>query len=143
MKGKLKQYEDGFSLIEVVIVVAVLSVLAAILVPKIIANMEEANKSKELSNARALTSEISAYNASVKIQDDITLFVGVIDLSGNPSGGIYYKSQPFKDVDLAKINRKKEDFPSGKYAQIKIDKNGNTRVLVSGDSEFIENVVVN
>ncbi len=143
MTRKLNKSEHGFSLIEVVIVVAILAILASILVPRIIANMEEANKSKELSNARALTSEISAYNASVKIQDNVTLLAGVLDASGNINGGIYYKNNPFKDEDLAKINRKKEDFPSGKYAQIKVDKDGNTAVLVSGDSEFIENVPIN
>lgn len=143
MTRKLNKSEHGFSLIEIVIVVAVLAVLATILVPKIIANMEDANKSKELSNARALTSEISAYNASVRTQDNVTLLVGVLDAAGNISGGIYYQDTPFKDEDLAKINRKKEDFPSGKYAQIKVDQDGNTAVLVSGDSEFIENVPIN
>ena len=50
--------KKGFTLIELIVVIAILAILALILIPSILNYVDEANKSKDLANARALYSEV-------------------------------------------------------------------------------------
>ena len=51
--------KKGFTLIELIVVIAILAILALILVPSILRYVDEANKSRDQANARALYSEIA------------------------------------------------------------------------------------
>ena len=51
--------KKGFTLIELIVVIAILAILALILVPSILRYVDEANKSRDQANARALYSELS------------------------------------------------------------------------------------
>lgn len=58
-KGKKKK---GFTLIELVAVVAIIGILAAILVPKITGYMQEAKKTKVIDQARKVLLAVETYN---------------------------------------------------------------------------------
>ena len=78
----IKKNEKGFTLVELVIVVAILAILATLLVPRIMGNVEEAKKSKELANARTIASEITIHNALVKVEGTGTTIPATLPTSG-------------------------------------------------------------
>lgn len=78
----IKKNEKGFTLVELVIVVAILAILAALLVPRIMGNVEDAKKSKELANARTIASEITIHNALVKVEGTGTTIPNPLPASG-------------------------------------------------------------
>ena len=53
----IRKNKKGFTLVELIVVIAILAILALILVPAITGYIEEANKSKNQANARALYSQ--------------------------------------------------------------------------------------
>ena len=57
---KLIKNKKGFTLIELIVVIAILAVLAAILVPSILGYVKEARIAANDANARTLFSEVSA-----------------------------------------------------------------------------------
>ena len=56
-----KQYERGFTLIEVMVVVVILGILAAILVPKVMDRPEQARITKARQDIRALEAALNLY----------------------------------------------------------------------------------
>ena len=121
---KRKSNQKGFTLVELIIVIAILGVLAALLVPRIMGNLDSAEKNKEISNARTIASEISTYNAIQKVNGD-PLFgargVGVSPLEGTLSAGTLAAAPDQIKVDTA-------DFPDSGIVTIKIDSAGNASI---------------
>lgn len=56
---KLLRNKKGFTLIELIVVILILAILAAILVPAILNYVDRANHSKAAANARSVYSEVS------------------------------------------------------------------------------------
>lgn len=118
MIKNLKKNEKGFTLVELVVVIAILALLAALLVPRIMGNVEDAKKSKQIANARTIASEISTYNALVKVNSG---GVGAI-----PQGR-YHDGTTL--TDLAPINRTDaKEFPDDLVAEVVVDAQGNASV---------------
>jgi len=67
MFKSIKKNQKGFTLVELVIVIAILAILAALLVPRIMGNVDTARRSTALANARTLASEITTHNALIKV----------------------------------------------------------------------------
>ena len=57
----IKKHEKGFTLIEVMVVVVILSILAAIIVPKVMDRPDTARQVKVQSDIRALESALNLY----------------------------------------------------------------------------------
>lgn len=109
---QIRQNEKGFTLVELVVVIAILAVLAALLVPRIMGNVEDARSSKEIANARTLASEITTYNAVAKVNDDGSEITALTN------------------TELGKIKRSTKDLPDSKYADITFDLDGNATVTI-------------
>lgn len=75
---KLLRNKKGFTLIELIVVILILAVLAAILVPSIMNYVGKARDSRDQANARTLWSEISIKEASEDL--DVDDYSGEIDL---------------------------------------------------------------
>lgn len=69
---KLFKKTKGFTLIELIVVIAILAILAAILIPSITNYINEANKSKNLANARSIYSEVTLLNNDGNTTNDVT-----------------------------------------------------------------------
>lgn len=94
MLKNVKKNQKGFTLVELIVVIAILGILATLLVPRIMGNVNDAKKNKEISNARTIASEITTHNAlakstepegttiPAKLPDSGTAVVKVDDLTG-------------------------------------------------------------
>jgi type IV pilus assembly protein PilA len=110
---KIRKSEEGFTLVELVIVIAILAVLAALLVPRIMGNVEDAKRSQAIADARTIASEITVYNAQAKADEDMI-------------------TETTEDA-LGKIKRTTKDLPSKEYVEIEIDSAGNATVKIKSD----------
>ena len=59
----LKKNKRGFTLVELIIVIAILAILAAIAVPNFIGLTNQATSAKNIGNATAIAAGVNAYNA--------------------------------------------------------------------------------
>ena len=59
----MRKNEKGFTLVELVVVIAILAILALLLVPRIMGNVRDSERSKDIANARTIASEIASHNA--------------------------------------------------------------------------------
>ncbi|MGB8453807.1 MAG: type II secretion system protein [Anaerocolumna sp.] len=113
MLKKMKDNEKGFTLVELIVVIAILGILATLLVPRIMGNVKDARDNKDIANARTIASEISVYNAQQEEETDW--------ITGNPvaEGAIANKL-----VDLPQG----VDFPAGDVVKIIVDDDGNASI---------------
>ena len=79
---KLLRNKKGFTLIELIVVILILAILAAILVPSILNYVQEANDSAAQANARSVYSEIA-----VRIAANQSIASGVY----TPPGGCTFE----------------------------------------------------
>ena len=121
----IKKNEKGFTLVELVIVVAILAILAALLVPRIMGNVEEAKKSKELANARTIASEITIHNALVKVEGDGTTIPADLPKEGEDA----YKLHQDPNTNKGYYDGRFGDLPDEDFCTITVDSDGNATVV--------------
>ena len=72
MKRKNSRKKKGFTLVELIAVIAILGILAAIVVPKIGGYTDKANKAKAQADAKTVIQAIELYNANADVNAQIT-----------------------------------------------------------------------
>lgn len=123
MLKKINKNQKGFTLVELIIVIAILGILAALLVPRIMGNVSEATRNKEISNARTIASEITTFNAVKAAEGGENMFIpddGVVDeddLDNLPKG----------------LEISKENFPDKETVKIIVDRDGNAEIEIVKD----------
>ena len=74
MNFKKKNKRKGFTLIELIAVIAILGILAAVLVPNIIGYINKAKVSKAVADAKTIVNAVDYYNADTtagRIEDNV------------------------------------------------------------------------
>lgn len=75
MNTLLAKKKKGFTLIELIAVIAILGILAAIIIPKMIGYTDSARLAKEVAECKSILNQVEIYNstASTQIVDTATL----------------------------------------------------------------------
>lgn len=119
MKRLRKMDQKGFTLVELIIVIAILAVLVTLIVPRIMDNVEDARRRTAVGNARTLASEISVHNA--KQVSDATWIKDT-----NSDGKIIQTEFTVHGMALPPGMT----WPEDKYATIQVDGKGNASITV-------------
>ncbi len=119
MLKKMRNNEKGFTLVELIVVIAILGILATLLVPRIMGNVKDAERQREISNARTIASEVTVHNAMAG-EDGTTIPANLIAGYTLQSGDL--------TADLALPNG--ITFPTGTHASIIVDEKGNASVSI-------------
>lgn len=132
--------KKGFTLIEIIAVMAIISIIAAIIIPKVITHFKEAEKSKDLANARTIITSVDLYNIeyandSLRITPDKTLEeVKVTILGANPQRRDYVGHFP----ETIKVRRIEAD-GTIQYIDVKDDDNILKNYKYSELINYVEN----
>lgn len=121
MKKDMKK--KGFTLIELIAVIAILAILGAVLVPKISGYQDKAKKSNIQTSAKTMVHAMQAYNAdaTTTIGDASTVAAAVALVNGESAGLIstsndsYTKLSALSVADLVGIANGKFTYHSGNY----------------------------
>ncbi len=92
-----KKKKSGFTLIEVIVVIAIIAILGAILVPNVLGYRQKAEKSNIQNSAKTIVSSIEAYNAD---KDSSADEIG----DGTGADGVAYMNYTAGIADLIKAN---------------------------------------
>jgi type IV pilus assembly protein PilA len=78
MIERLWKKEEGFTLIELIIVIAILAIIAAIAIPNVLSAVDNSRKTADITTA----SNIASYSAAVRAEnDDYSAFTGVANIT--------------------------------------------------------------
>lgn len=117
MFKEMKENENGFTLVELIVVIAIMAVLATLLIPRIMGNVAEAAKQKDVTTAQTIASEITIYNARMLADNNpSTTPVPAGTITAMPTG---MNALPTGTA-----------FPSSTNVDIIVDSNGNASIKI-------------
>lgn len=142
-KTQKKLGNKGFSLVELIVVIAIMAVLVGVLAPTLIKNIEKSRESKDAQNCEQLKSSAEValqnedvYSAVVKDTDTtlLTITDGGTTISGDSTGKFAAELKTSIDPTKTKLTSKKYKNANGK-AGIVIKVNSNGQVSIVGVPE--------
>lgn len=93
---EMKENNKGFSLVELIIVIAIMAVLVGVLAPQFIKYVESSKQSTDIQNAAEIRAAVEAFVAEKAPSNNIVVSVGTTGLTF--SGGTYETSKDVTDA---------------------------------------------
>ncbi len=155
--NKKKKDNKGFSLVELIIVVAIMAILVGLLAPQYIKYVEKSRKSADASNLSEMVNAVQIYAADVDpglpegdytitVTDEGTTVSGpdtTIKVNGKEQAGKALVTAAIEETapDYASTKMKSSKWGGDLVATIHVDDNGGTKVSYSPTKlqEFINN----
>jgi len=116
--SELKDNEKGFTLVELIVVIAIMAVLDTLLIPRIMGNVADAKKQKEVTTAQTIASELTIWNAKATA-DNLTTTVPVVN-----------KVITAADLPTDLALPAGTTFPDSADVVINVDANGNASIQI-------------
>ena len=131
-----KKDNKGFTLVELVIVVAILAILVGLLAPQYTKYVERSRKAADVSNMDEMIKAIQVYAADgdANLAAITTAETIVLDPDNEPTVGIHLK--PALEAycpEYIKIRQKSKKWASAPTASITVDAEGNVTVTYGPD----------
>ena len=129
MFKRLGKNKEGFTLIELTIVIAIIAILAALLLPKLGVVKENSNKTADIANAREIAEAALEAFAADKIQTDYDTW---IELDGGLAslGSVKKEVQDFIQKTLVTKSKTIPNVPAGSNFYVWVGSNGKVEVAV-------------
>ena len=133
MFKKLRKNEKGFTLAELLIVVAIIGVLVAISIPIFTSQLEKAREATDQANLRslyaecassALTGTASSKNVTITTKDGVTTATGEYTLVQEKDGWV-----DGKDVTIGGIEVKSAEITKGATYTVTVTSDGETATI--------------
>ena len=136
-KTQKKLGNKGFSLVELIVVIAIMAVLVGVLAPTLIKNIEKSRESKDAQNIEQIKSaaEIALQNETAYSEVVPATASATADLvTINNSGTVLNTNSSFIEEFSSSMDTSKTKLTSKKYktATVKVQVNGKGQVSVSG-----------
>jgi type IV pilus assembly protein PilA len=126
MLTEMKKNQKGFTLVELIVVIAIMAILATLLIPRIMGNVKEAANQTQISTARTLASEITIWNAKASTDNDTT--TKTIPATFPTTGTTAVAVGDLTNGNLTLPTG--TEFPDATVVEIVVDKDGNASLNI-------------
>ena len=129
----IKKKRKGFTLIELIIVIAIIAILAALLLPKLGVIKENTNKTTDISNAREIAEAALEASSADKIKTDYDTWVK-LDGTSASLGSVKKEVQDFVQKIPKTKSKTISNVPVGSNFYIWVGSDGKVEVAVNDTS---------
>lgn len=98
---KEKMNDKGFSLVELIIVIAIMAVLVVVLAPQYLKYVERSRNSTDLQNATAIVTACQVWAADPTVASDKTFKTGTFEITVTDSNASVTNQSPAQNKDAA------------------------------------------
>jgi len=134
----MKKKQEGFTLIELIIVIAILAIIAAIAVPNILGAVDNSRKSTDVANAKIIlnaAAQVKAKDASLADAAG-TYTVGTAGVTATGTGTAAFANALETELNNANITAKYKN--AGNFT-LTIDGTDNTMVVTTSEGQVAPN----
>lgn len=145
LKEKKKLDNNGFSLVELIIVIAIMAVLIGVLAPQYLKYVEKSRRSADLDNYQAIITAVQVYYSDV---DNTLPAAGTytIEFAGGKvaTGAATQITDACEDagVNLSQITMKSSTYAAAKLNFV-IDSTGKSKFTVTGNTDLADALALN